>query len=133
MSRTRYGGHRPIGLYASVAAGILLRNVLRCTRYLFHSCLRTFYEGWRLICHIALLSRGVISLRDGYTLCRFYETDLPLQQLVQEAQLAANVMEAYLHQRIVMAFESLVGLPVHAFGFAAVAIQDASLPAHAFA
>ena len=51
---------------------------------------------------------------------------------MQETQLAANVMEADLDQRIVVAFESLVGLPVHAFGFPAVAIQDASLPAHAF-
>jgi len=38
-------------------------------------------------------------------------------------------MEADLHQRIVVAFESLVGLPVHAFGLAAITIQDASLPA----
>ena len=65
--------------------------------------------------------------------CPFCETDLPLQQLVQEAQLAANVMEAYLHQRIVMAFEPLVGLPVHTFGLVSVAIQNASLPAQALA
>jgi hypothetical protein len=51
---------------------------------------------------------------------------------VQETQLAANVMQADLHQRIVAAFEPLVGRPVHAYGFVAVAIQDASLPAHAF-
>jgi hypothetical protein len=38
---------------------------------------------------------------------------------VQETELAANVMEADLDQRIVVAFESLVCLPVHAFGFAA--------------
>lgn len=48
---------------------------------------------------------------------------------MQKAQLAANVMQADLHQRIVSVFESLVGLPVHAFGFATVAIQNASLPA----
>ena len=63
----------------------------------------------------------------------FCETDLPLQQLVQETQLAANVMQADLHQRIVAAFEPLVSLPVHAFGFAATAIQNASLPAQTFA
>ena len=52
---------------------------------------------------------------------------------MQETQLAANVIQADLHQSIVAAFELLVDSPVHAFGFAAVAIQDASLPAHAFA
>ena len=52
---------------------------------------------------------------------------------MQETQLAANVMQADLDQRIVVAFESLVGLPVHAFGFAAVSIQDASLPTQALA
>ena len=62
----------------------------------------------------------------------FCETDLPLQQFVQKPQLAANVMQADLHQCIVVAFEPLVGLPMHAFGFDAVAIQDARLPAHAF-
>jgi len=45
---------------------------------------------------------------------------------VQETQLAANVLQADLQKRIVVAFEPLVGLPVHAFGFATVAIQDAS-------
>ena len=48
---------------------------------------------------------------------------------MQKTQLAANVLKADLHQRIVLAFEPLVGLPVHAFGLAAFAIQDASLPA----
>ena len=57
------------------------------------------------------------------------ETDLWRQVLVQGNQFSANVPEADLHQRIVMAFESLVGVPVHAFGLAAFAIQDASLPA----
>ena len=47
---------------------------------------------------------------------------------MQETQLAANVVKADFHQRIVMAFEPLVGLPVHAFGLTAVAIQDASRP-----
>ena len=63
----------------------------------------------------------------------FCETDLCLRKLVQEAQLAANVMQAYLHQRVVMVFEPLVGVPVHTFGLATVTIQDASLPAHAVA
>ena len=63
----------------------------------------------------------------------FCETDLPIQQLVQETPLAGNVTEANLHQRIVVAFEPMVGFPVHAFGLAAVAIQDASFPAQAFA
>lgn len=52
---------------------------------------------------------------------------------MQETQLAANVMQADVHQRIMAAFESLVGLPMHTLGLAAVAIQNANLPAHAFA
>ena len=32
-------------------------------------------------------------------------------------------------QRVVLAFEPLIGFPVHAFGLATVTIQDASLPA----
>lgn len=47
---------------------------------------------------------------------------------MQETQLAANVMQADLQQRIVAALELLVGLPVHSFGFAAITIQDVSLP-----
>ena len=43
--RTQYGGYRPNGLYASVAAGILLRCNGGCTRYVFDSCLCTFYGG----------------------------------------------------------------------------------------
>ena len=53
----------------------------------------------------------------------FCETDLSLQQLVQETQLAANVLKAELHQRVVVTFEPLVSLPEHAFGLAAIAIQ----------
>ena len=68
-----------------------------------------------------------------YPLKPFCETDLPLQQLVQETQLSANVIKADLNQRIVVGFELLVGLPVHAFGFETVSIKDASRPAHAFA
>ncbi len=63
----------------------------------------------------------------------FCETDLTLPQLVMETQLSGNVIQAALHQRVVMVFEPLVGFPVHAFGLAAIAIQDASRPAHAFA
>ena len=63
----------------------------------------------------------------------FCETDLRLKQLVQKAKFAAYVLKAELHQRIVLVFESLVGLPVHAFGLATITIQDASLPAQAFA
>jgi hypothetical protein len=48
---------------------------------------------------------------------------------MQKTQFAANVLKADLHQCIVLAFESLVGLPVHAFGLTAFAIQDVSLPA----
>ena len=44
-SRTEYGGYRPNGLYASVAAGLLLSFNRRSIRYLFDSCLRTFYAG----------------------------------------------------------------------------------------
>ena len=50
-------------------------------------------------------------------------------QFVQKTQLAANVMQADLYQRIVAAFELLVGLPMHTFGLTTVAIQDACLPA----
>ena len=60
--------------------------------------------------------------RDGIRQCLFCETDLPLQQLLQTAQLAAYVMQADLHQRIMLFFEPLVGRPVHALGFAAAAI-----------
>ena len=43
---------------------------------------------------------------------RFCETDLPLQQLVQETQLAANVVQTHLWQRIVLIF-----VPPHLDGF----------------
>jgi hypothetical protein len=56
----------------------------------------------------------------------FCETDLPLQQLVQKTQFSANVMQADLHQRIVAAFELLVGLPMHTFGLASVTIRMSS-------
>ena len=59
----------------------------------------------------------------------FCETDLRIQQFVQETQLAANVMQADLHQRIMATLYPLVGLPMHTFGLAAVAIQDACVPA----
>jgi hypothetical protein len=52
---------------------------------------------------------------------------------VQETQPAADVTKANLNQCIVMNFESLVGLPVHAFGFTTLAIQNSSLPPKAFA
>ena len=45
---------------------------------------------------------------------------------MQETQLAANVVEADLDQRIMVAFNPQVGLPVHALGFAAITIQNAS-------
>ena len=63
----------------------------------------------------------------------FYETDSHIQQSVQETKLTANISETHLHQRIVLAFESLVGRPVHAFGLASLPIQDASLPAQPLA
>lgn len=56
------------------------------------------------------------------TAAPFCETDLPIQQLVQEIQLAADVMQTDLYQDIVLAFESLVDLPVHTFGLVSVAI-----------
>ena len=52
---------------------------------------------------------------------------------MKKTQLAANVIKADLDQRIVVGFEPPVGLPMDTFGFAAVAIQDASLPTQASA
>lgn len=60
----------------------------------------------------------------------FCETDLPIHPFAQETQLAANVMQAYLQQRIVVGLEPLVGIPMHTFELAAVAIQDASPATH---
>ena len=74
-------------------------------------------------CSLTVQGAAIPILRNRFT----------LQQFMQEPQLAANVMQADLHQRIVVAFEPLVGLPVHPFGFVAVTIQDASFPAQAFA
>ena len=63
----------------------------------------------------------------------FCETELSLQQLVQKTQLAANVMKADLHQRVVVTLKAVVGIPMHALGLVAVAvavaIQNACLPA----
>ena len=47
---------------------------------------------------------------------------------MQEPELSAYVLQADLHQRIVIASQAPVGGPVHAFGSAAIAVQDASLP-----
>lgn len=58
----------------------------------------------------------------------FCETDLPIDQFVQETQPAANVMQTHLHKRVVVAFEPLEGLPVHTFWFATITVQDARLP-----
>ena len=60
----------------------------------------------------------------------FCETELSLQQLVQKTQLAANVMKADLHQRVVVTLKAVGGIPMHALGLVAVAvaIQNACLP-----
>lgn len=50
---------------------------------------------------------------------------------MQETQLAAKVVEADLHQRIMVTFDPLVSLPVNALGFTASTIQNASLSAQA--
>ena len=43
---------------------------------------------------------------------------------MQEAELAANVIKADVHQRIVLAPEPHLGRPVHLFGFVTVATED---------
>lgn len=58
----------------------------------------------------------------------FCETDSKFPHPLQNAQFSSNIRKTHLHQLIVLAFESLVGLPVHAFGLASFPIQDASLP-----
>ena len=63
----------------------------------------------------------------------FCETDSQIQQSVHETPLSSNFLKTHLYQCIVLAFESLVGRPVHAFGLAAFPIQDASLPAQPLA
>ena len=64
---------------------------------------------------------------------RFCETNSPIQQFLKKAKLDGDVSQADLHQRIVIASQAPVGGPVHALGSAAIAVQDARLPAQPFA
>ena len=76
-------------------------------------------------------------LKIGLARCilRFCETVQPAPQFLQETLLAAKSTQTDLHQRIVVAVESLVGLPVQAFGFgfAVITIQYPSLKVQPYA
>ena len=52
---------------------------------------------------------AIASKTYGGQQCPFCETDLPLQQLVQETQLAPNVVKADLLQLVVVALKAVVG------------------------
>ena len=52
---------------------------------------------------------------------------------MQETQLAPDVVEADLYQPVMLGLKSLVGSLMQTLGFAAVTIQNASLPAQALA
>jgi hypothetical protein len=70
--------------------------------------------------------------RNGRSL-QFYETDLPLQQSMQETQLSADFMEAHHAQRIVLVLEAPKRLPVHSLWLVAGTKQYARRPSQTLA
>jgi hypothetical protein len=113
LSRARWSARPP------PKGSLSPRACLLGVGYSFRSAQRKEYRVYRPILHMSVFHRGLISHQDGRSRCPFCETDLPLQQFVQELQLAVHVMQADLHQGIMVAFESLVGFPMHAFGLVA--------------